>query len=87
MIQCKDISVYIGRKNTEDAMIALYNATWGQYIAMMQNQLEKIIKDCNLVTLLKEIRKISNELEVSAKVYDALNEVITFLYIGNKKKT
>ena len=47
---------------------------------MMHNRLEslsdyeRIRIEADLAQLLKEIRKVSNELEVSANVYDALDK-------------
>ena len=47
---------------------------------MMQNRLEslpdynRVKKEADLAQLLKEVRKVSNELEVSTNVYDALDE-------------
>ena len=62
------------------AVLALYNITWGQCSSMIQNRLEllieyhKIRKDSNIADLLKEIRGVSNELEISVNAYDALDE-------------
>lgn len=67
-------------KSMEDSLTALYNITWGQCSAMMQNRLESLLdykiinKYADVATLLKEIRNISNELQVSANVYNALDE-------------
>ena len=64
----------------EDSLTALFNIIWGKCSAMMQNRLElipgyeSINMDTNVATLLREIRSISNELQVSVNVYDALDE-------------
>ena len=65
-------------------MVAVYNIAWGQCSALMQNRLESLedyndMKRAHDVTkLLKEIRKISNKLQVSANVYNAPDEVKRF---------
>ena len=78
------ISAYVKEeKSLDDSMSALLNIIWGQCSAMMQNRLESvsdyesIVADANVASLLKEIRNISNELQVSANIYDALDETKT----------
>jgi len=67
-------------KSMEESLTALYNISWGQYIAMMQNRLESlsswedINKEANVARLLKEVRNINNELQVSVNIYDALDD-------------
>ena len=62
-------------------MNEMYNITWGQCSAMIQNRLESgmnyeiINAHADIAELLKEIRNISNELKVSDNVYDVLYEV------------
>lgn len=75
------IALYIKEeKSMDDALTSLFNITWGQRSLMMQNRLEslsdyeRIRIQADLAQLLKEIRKVSNKLEVSANVYDALDE-------------
>ena len=64
----------------DDVLTALFNITWGQCSLMIQNRLEslsnyeEVKREAYIAQILKEIRKISNELEVSANVYDALDE-------------
>ena len=41
------------------------------------NKYESIVADADLASLLEEIRNISNELQVSANVYNALDEAKT----------
>ena len=59
----------------------LENVIWGQYSKLMKHRLEaaqgfKIIKDSgNIANLLAEIRGVSNEVEVSSNIYDALDEI------------
>jgi len=68
-------------KSMEDSLTAMYNITWGQCSAIMQNRLESVTKyerinaDADIAELSKEIRNISNEFQVSANIYDALDEV------------
>ena len=67
-------------KSLKVTIVTLYNITWDQCSALMQNRLESLDdyddmrKDHDIATLLKSIRMISNELQVSANVYDALDE-------------
>ena len=75
------ITAYVkDEKSLEDSLTALFNITWGQCSAMMKNRLESIPTyeamntDADVAKLLIEIRNISNELQVSANVYDALDE-------------
>ena len=75
------INMYIKEERSlRSAVVSLYNIMWGHCSPMMQNRLESLIKyhkirkDSNTPDLLKEIRGFSNELEVSANVYDTLDE-------------
>ena len=62
-------------------MQSLYTIAWGQCSKIMKNILEasqgfKIIKENgNIANILTEIRGVSNEIEVSSNVYDALYEI------------
>ena len=62
-------------------MQSLYTIAWGQCSKIMKNILEasqgfKIIKENgNITNILTEIRGVSNEIEVSSNVYDALYEI------------
>ena len=68
-------------KSLEDSLTALFNIIWGQCSAMMQHRLESMTDyesinvNVDVATLMREIRNISNELQVSANVYDGLDEV------------
>ena len=65
----------------ENALQSLFIITWGQCSKLMKNRLEagqgfKIINDDgDIAKLLTEIRGVSNEVEVSSNVYDALDEI------------
>ena len=62
------------------ATMALYNVTWRQCSPMMQNRLEssvsyiRIKSESKVTSLLIEIKGVSNELEASSNVYDAIDE-------------
>ena len=66
--------------NLKSAMTALYNMKWGQFSPMTKDRLESLLdydtirKDSNVASLLKEIKGVSNKLEVSSNVYDTLDE-------------
>lgn len=75
------ITMYVKEeKSLEDTLQSLYNIAWGQCSELMQNRLEAIedfeaIKqDADVTNLLRHIRSLSNELEVSTNLYDALDE-------------
>ena len=62
-------------KSLDDSILALFNIIWGKCSAMMQNRLESvneyesIVADADVASLLKEIRNVSNDLQVSANIY------------------
>ena len=69
------------RSSLENSLQSLYIIAWRQCSKLMKNRLEaaqglKIIKESgNKANLLTEIRRVSNEVEVSSNVYDALDEI------------
>ena len=69
------------RASLENALQSLYIITWVQYSKIMENRLEteqrfNIIKDNgDTAKLLTEICGVSNEVEVSSNVYNALDEI------------
>ena len=82
------INLFIKKERSlRSAMVVLYNVTWGRYSPMMQNRLESLAgyaiikKESKIAELLVEIRGVSNELEVSSNVYDALDEAKRKYYI------
>lgn len=62
------------------AAMVIYNITWGRCSSIKQNCLESlpyydaIRKESNAASSFKEIRAVSNKLEVSSNVYDDLDE-------------
>ena len=75
-----ELTMYFkNRTSLENALQSLYIITWGQCSKLMKNRLEagqgfKIINDDgDIAKLLTEIRGVSNEVEVSSNVYDALD--------------
>ena len=78
--EVKITAVVKKEKSLENSLTALFNIIWGQCSVMMQNRLELIPRyesmntDADVATLPREIRSISNELQVSVNVYDALDE-------------
>ena len=67
-------------KSMEDSLTGLYNISWGQCSDIVHNRYESLINYESMnasfdeVELLMEIRNISNELQISANVYDPLDE-------------
>lgn len=70
----------------ENTTRALYNIVWGQSSRLLQNKLrskkdfEQIDDKGDVVSLLREIRKISHQAEDSVCVYDSLDEVLRRFY-------
>jgi len=70
----------------ENTKRALFNIVWGQSSRLLQNKLkatksfDKILSEGDIVTLLKEIKKIAHQAEDNVCIYDALDEVMRRFY-------
>ena len=77
-----ELTMYFkNRPSLENSLQSLYIIAWGQCNKLMKNRLEstqgfKIIKESgNIAKLLTEIRGVSNEVEVSSNIYNALDKI------------
>ena len=67
-------------------LVSLYNVVWGQCSKLLQNKLKANLQygqfnnTINVVTLLKEIKLLSNKIEENTSVYDALHEAKSKFY-------
>ena len=67
-------------KRLKASLTSLYNVVWGQCSKLIQKKLiavenfSDIQLKCNVTTLLKSIRGISNQIERNTSVYNALDE-------------
>ena len=68
------------QKNLENTLAALYNVVWGQCSKLLRNRLmamenfESVESDCDVAMLLREIRRIGNQMDDNVSAYDALDE-------------
>ena len=73
-------------KSLESTLVSLYNVVWGQCSKLLQNKLKAnpLYDDFNnssdVVTLLKEIKLLSNKIEENTSAYNALHEAKSKLY-------
>lgn len=73
----------------EDSLTALFNITWGQCSAMIKNILKSLSEysemniNADVAKLLKEIRNISNELQVSVNMRLMRQSISTINIINN----
>ena len=74
------------KKSLESTLVSLYNVVWGQCSKLLQNKLKanKLYDQFNstsdVVTLLKEIKLLSNKIEENTSMYDALHEAKSKFY-------
>ena len=68
------------KRSLDSTLVSLFNIVWGQCSKLMRNKLigmdkyEKVKESCDVATLLKEIRRISNRMEENTSIYDALDQ-------------
>ena len=73
-------------KSLKATIRSLYNIVWGQYSKLMKNKLSlakefiKFETEENVTKLLKEIRRVSLQIETNTSVYDAMDEVKSLYY-------
>ena len=73
-------------KSLKSSVRSLYNIIWGQCSKLMQNKImvskefAKMEKNGDATSLLKEIRRISLEIETNTSVYDAMDEAKALYY-------
>ena len=73
-------------RSLEGALTSLYNVTWGQCSTMFQNKLradksfDDYHADSDVVSLLKQIKYLSNKIDENSSIYDALHEAKARLY-------
>ena len=77
----EEVRQYIKEKRKLDTtLVSLYNVVWGQCSKLLKNKLKSNPKyssfddSCNVVSLLKEIKTLSNQLEENISSYDALHQ-------------
>ena len=77
----EEVRQYVKDKKSLDTTLAsLYNVVWGQCSRLLQNKLKSSSKyldfdnNCDVATLLNEIKILSSKLEENTSVYDALHE-------------
>ena len=74
------------KRSLESTLVSLYNVVWGQCSKLLQNKLKANPKyddfnnSSDVVTLLKEVKLLSNKIEENASAYDALHKAKTKLY-------
>ena len=74
------------KKSLESTLVSLYNVVWGQCSKLMQNKLKANPKydtfnnASDVVTLLKEIKLLSNKIDENTSMYDALHEAKAKFY-------
>ena len=67
-------------RSLEPSLASLYNVVWGQCSRLLQNKLKSSNKynefdnNCDVASLLTEIKKLSSKLEENTSAYDALRE-------------
>ena len=79
-------------KNLESTTTSLYNIIWGQCSRLMKNRImamkdfSTVEEECDITTLLKEIRRIGNQMEQNISIYDALDGAKEAYYAYQKEK-
>ena len=83
----EEVRQYIKEKrNLDTTLVSIYNVVWGQCSKLLQNKLKSNPKytsfddNSDVVSLLTEIKTLSNQLEENVSSYDALHEAKTKLF-------
>ena len=87
VIYAEEVKTYVKEKrNLEAALASLFNIVWGQCSKLMKHRImaseeyDEREENCDVAWLLREIRKISNEVGTNVSVYYAQHEAIKRFY-------